>query len=80
MVNNEQNDRNGKQNEKIAVFHFVLKALIEDYCRSLACDCQNLWFFRLSFECFRLQFFVISKRVQCTLALAGPQFEHQRIK
>ena len=69
-----------KQNARIAVFHFVSKALIMDYCQSLACNYQKLWFFRLSFEYFRLEFFVISKRVQCTLELAGPQFEHQGIK
>ena len=66
-----------KQNERIAVFHFVSKALIADYCQSLACNYQKLCFFRVSFEYFQLESFVISKRVQCTLALAGPQFEHQ---
>ena len=66
-----------KQNERIAVFQSVSKALIVDYCQSLACNYQKLWFFRLSFEFFRLESFVISQRVQCTLALAGPQFEHQ---
>ena len=66
-----------KKNERIAVFRFVSKALIVDYRQSLACNYQNLWFFRLSFEYFRLDSFFISKRVQCTLALAGPQFEHQ---
>ena len=45
MVNNEENER-------IAVFHFVSKALIVDYCQSLACNYQKLWFFRLSFEYF----------------------------
>ena len=66
-----------KKKERLAVFHFVSKALIVDYCQSLACNYQKLWFFRLSFEYFRLESFVISKRVQCTLALAGPQFEPQ---
>ena len=70
-----------RQNETIDVFPFVSKALIVDYCQRLACNYQKFWFFRLSGQYFRLESFVISKRVQSTLAIAGPQFVHrQRIK
>ena len=51
-----------------------LSLMIVNYCQSLACNYQKLWFFRVSFEYFQLESFVISKRAQCTLALAGPQF------